>query len=93
MAAKTRLSLESIGALEEDRFDDLPGEAFIRGYVRSYAGCIGLSPDEAVLRYREWRLSNPGPEQAERPRRRKLPLLLAAAALASAGAVLWLWRR
>ncbi len=55
VARATRLPPPSIAALEEDRFDALPGEAFTVGYIRSYAACIGLSPDEAVLRYREAR--------------------------------------
>ena len=55
VARLTRLSLTAIAALEEDRFAELPPEVFTLGYIRSYAGCIGLDADEAVLRYRETR--------------------------------------
>ncbi len=95
VARQTRLSLASIAALEEDRYEALPGEAFVLGYVRSYAGCIGLAPDEAVLRYQEYRQETTEPAEAPKPRRRVLlPAGLAAAVLlASVAAAWWHWGR
>jgi cytoskeletal protein RodZ len=55
VARATRLSAGAIASLEEDRFEALPAEAFTLGYIRSYATCIGLDPDDAVLRYQEAR--------------------------------------
>src|SRR5581483_7938247 len=66
VAKATRVPIEHLRALEEDRIDDLPGDAFAIGYIRNYARCIGLSADEAVLRYQEARRSRPVTEGSER---------------------------
>ncbi len=47
VASELHLRVEVIQALEEGNEAALPGAAFIRGYVRSYARCVGL--DEAAL--------------------------------------------
>jgi cytoskeletal protein RodZ len=47
----TRISASTLGALESDHFDDLPGEVFVRGFLRSYAQAVGLSPEEVLARY------------------------------------------
>ena len=38
--------------MEEERFDHLPAPIFIIGFLRQYAQCIGLDPEDVVLRYR-----------------------------------------
>jgi cytoskeletal protein RodZ len=43
----TRIPLRQLELLEEDRFDDLPGEVFARGFIKSYARAVGV--DEAPL--------------------------------------------
>lgn len=53
---QTRISPPAIAALEGDRFDELPGRVFVVGYLRAYAECVGLGPDELVARYDEWRV-------------------------------------
>ena len=47
----TRISSGTLAALESDHFDDLPGEVFVRGFLRSYAQAVGLSPEEVLARY------------------------------------------
>ena len=47
----TRIPLASLERVEADRFDDLPGEVFVRGFLRSYARAIGLEPDEILALY------------------------------------------
>jgi cytoskeletal protein RodZ len=70
VAQATRLSVDALVALEEDRFDALYGEAFAIGAIRNYARCIGLNEDDAVLRFQEMvqerRDAEPAP--AEPPR-------------------------
>ena len=48
----TRIRRVFLEALEEERFDDLPGEAYAKGFVRNYALFLGLNPDEALAAYR-----------------------------------------
>jgi cytoskeletal protein RodZ len=47
----TRISSAAIHAIESDRFDELPGEVFVRGFLRAYAQAIGLLPAEVLARY------------------------------------------
>jgi cytoskeletal protein RodZ len=47
----TRISSGSIEAIECDRFDELPGEVFVRGFLKAYAQAIGLLPAEVLARY------------------------------------------
>ncbi len=97
VAHATRLSAGAIASLEEDRFEALPAEAFTLGYIRSYASCIGLDPDDAVLRYQEARqeaagAAPPAPEPAPRRKRWLGPVVIAAlfVALAVVGELLLL---
>jgi cytoskeleton protein RodZ len=53
MAEHLRINRRYIHALEEGRVKDLPGAAYAVGFVRSYAGALGLDPDEAVRRFRD----------------------------------------
>jgi cytoskeletal protein RodZ len=44
LALSTRIPLRSLRLLEEDRFDALPGEVFVRGFLRSYSRAVGIDP-------------------------------------------------
>ncbi len=50
-AATLRLPEKILVHLEAGRFDQLPGDTFARGYVRSYASMLGLDPQRLVLEY------------------------------------------
>ena len=41
----TRIPVVSIERIEGDHFDDLPGEVFVRGFLRAYARALLLPPD------------------------------------------------
>ncbi len=47
----TRIPAPTLESIERDRFDDLPGEVFVRGFLKSYAKVVGVLPQEAVARY------------------------------------------
>lgn len=47
----TRIPVTTIESIEQDRFDDLPGEVFVRGFLKSFAQAVGLQGDEIVARY------------------------------------------
>ncbi len=47
----TRIPQATLEAIEQDHFDDLPGEVFVKGFLKSYAQTVGLHPDEIVARY------------------------------------------
>ena len=47
----TRIPVGTLESIEADHFDDLPGEVFVKGFLKSYAQTLGLVPDEIVARY------------------------------------------
>ncbi len=51
VARVTRIQLRTIERLEDGRFDELPADVFVRGFIRNYARCVGLPVDEALTRY------------------------------------------
>lgn len=51
IADRTKISIRYLKAMEQDRFDVLPGPIFVRGFLREYAKYVGLSPDEVVNFY------------------------------------------
>ncbi len=53
VADGTKISISRLRLIEENRFDDLPAEVFVRGFIRNYAEYIGIDPEEAILRLEE----------------------------------------
>lgn len=51
VSASTKISNRFLSALETDRFDQLPGGIFNKGFVRAYARYLGLDEDQAVADY------------------------------------------
>ncbi|MGA8763405.1 MAG: helix-turn-helix transcriptional regulator, partial [Candidatus Sulfotelmatobacter sp.] len=47
----TKIGTRMLKALEDERFDQLPGGVFNKGFVRAYARQIGLDAEEAVNDY------------------------------------------
>jgi cytoskeletal protein RodZ len=47
----TRVPVSSVERIEADRFDELPGEVFVRGFLKSYARALGVEPDDVLARY------------------------------------------
>jgi len=46
--AETHIRAKYLLALEEDRFDVLPGPAYVRAFLRGYAERLGLDPQELM---------------------------------------------
>ncbi len=53
IAQSTKISIRFLRALEESRFEDLPGEVFVKGFIRSYGQAIGSNEDELLAAYLE----------------------------------------
>ena len=51
VARATRVPMSSVERLESDQFDELPGEVFVRGFMKSYARAVGADPDDVLARY------------------------------------------
>ena len=74
----TKISPSLIAALEEGQVERLPSRVFVVNYIRAYATVIGLSPEEAILRYEEVDKAAPEPSPVvlEQERRRRAWLAL-----------------
>lgn len=53
ISGATKIHIRYLKALEENSFDQLPGEVFIKGYIRSYANTIGSDVEEMLNIYKE----------------------------------------
>jgi cytoskeleton protein RodZ len=51
VAATTKISVRMLQALEEERFGQLPGGIFNKGFVRAYARHLGLDEEQAIADY------------------------------------------
>jgi len=87
------MRVRHLEALEGNRFDELPGRAYARAFLRSYATALELDADRFVAEFDEqvpepeesWELAPPP------PRRRGIPLKTAPIAAVVSLAVLLVW--
>ncbi len=61
VAKVTKIQPRILERLEAGKLEGLPAEVFVRGFVRSFARCVGLDEDEALRRYAACGLSSLGP--------------------------------
>jgi len=52
-AQQTRISIHYLKAIEEEDFCKLPGEVFVKGFLKNYARFLRLPEDEVVKRFGE----------------------------------------
>lgn len=63
VAVSTKISVRMLRAIEEEKFDQLPGGIFNKGFVRAYARYLSLDEEKAVADY----LSASAPPAAQAP--------------------------
>jgi len=54
ISGTTKIHIRFLRALENNNFEELPGDVFIKGYIRSYADIIGSDPEETLNVYEEF---------------------------------------
>jgi cytoskeleton protein RodZ len=107
VASQLKLTQRQIEAIENERFDELPGNTFVRGFVRNYARFLDL-PWEPLHAYLEQHLPVER-QQAALPRVNEeasvllggsrssssilLVLVVLVAFAAGVGGVLWFWQQ
>jgi cytoskeleton protein RodZ len=74
ISLSTKIGKRFLSALEEERFDQLPGGIFSRGFVRAYARHLGIDEEKAVADY----LSATTPAATEQQPQNDLPIEVAA---------------
>lgn len=55
VAQQTRIRQDFLEALEEGRYDRLPADVQVRGFLRTYANVLGLKPQDVLALYRQER--------------------------------------
>jgi helix-turn-helix protein len=88
----TKIRAKYIRALEEENFTSIPGDAYIRGFLRTYADYLGLDGDVYVDEYASrfitsWRDDLPPRRERRRIRTRERPIERRAVLLVLAGIV------
>ena len=95
VAATLRIRVGFIKAMEEDRFDDLPGPAYISGFLRTYANHLGLDGDQLVAWFKDDSQSTFAPREMELPvpiseiRRPTFPIITVSLVIAIGIAAAW----
>ncbi len=93
------LSRKQIVALEQDDYKNLPGPTYVRGYLRSYAQLLGLSPEKVLESYNNLTVPSKPislPQSAPPPQITSSDYLIKAATVGVAAIVLglvYLWWR
>ena len=92
-AQQTRIGILYLKALEQEDFAKLPGEVFVKGFLKNYAKFLGLPEQEVLKKYGELRFTVAGatvaaplpavPEQA--------PVSQTRESLSSVSLEPWLW--
>lgn len=93
ISSATKISIRFLQALENDDFSIIPGGIFIRGFIRAYAGYLGLDQEQVMAEYQSVAQSEDYEltriSSANRPARKRgrriavLPLVVAVALLIS----------
>ena len=51
VADTTRIPMRTLEMIELSRFDSLPGDTFVKGFLRAYARAVGLPGEDVLARY------------------------------------------
>jgi hypothetical protein len=73
---RTKIRVRYLTALENERFGELPGDAYTRGFLRTYADHLGLDGQEVLAAYRARERQPDDVPVAPRPQRPYEPLRL-----------------
>ena len=64
IARDTNISKKFIEAIENENFSEMPGEAYLIGFFRTYADYLDIDPEEVISLYRNTKIQEqPVPEE------------------------------
>lgn len=70
----TKITMQSLAALEEDRFDAFPNKVYSRAFLRDYANYLGLDSSSLLDQYEvEWNDGMPVKEQKQAKAKKPAP--------------------
>ena len=71
VADKLHITMHYVRALETDAHDKLPGDVFIKGYLRAYSNLLGLEPSIVINVYNDYSNQRASAELESDTRRRR----------------------
>ncbi len=54
ISGHTKIAVSNLDLLERDRYDLLPPQVFVKGFIRSYVQELGLSPEDVLKRFEDF---------------------------------------
>jgi cytoskeleton protein RodZ len=95
--AATRIRTRYLEAIEDDRWDELPAEAYAKGFLRTYACYLELDPQQYLAAFRDNRREveeriAPVAERPYEPQRPRAPLFVGLALGLAAVLAVAAWR-
>jgi cytoskeleton protein RodZ len=63
LSRRTRIRIENLTSLEKEDLENLPSDAYVRGFLRQVCREIGLSPNDAIIRYEMVRAQSGPPDE------------------------------
>jgi len=67
----TRIKIEYLEALEDGEYDRLPVDVYVKGFLRSYANCLGVDEQTLIRSYEKERGIKTNIEKAQNPQNKK----------------------
>ena len=95
ISSQTRISKDTLQALEEEDHDRLPADVFVKGFIRAHARVVGADGDAAIRGYVESRRlvversGHPVSAAGSRPQSGMRRLILGGILVVIVGAVVW----
>lgn len=86
----TKISLRYLKALEEERWEELPGHTYIKGYLHIYADYLGLNANEVTAQYLQETISPISPSTPKKPKS-KIYLIYGGFLMLSIVCIIWLF--
>jgi hypothetical protein len=74
VSARTKIALHHLQAMEENRFDQLPGGLFTRSFLRQYTHALDLNQEEIIVSLKQQFEEPPAPIREPQPRYKLLHL-------------------
>lgn len=62
-AALTRIKIQHLEMMEADDFSKMPAPTYAKGFIRIYAGVLGLEADPLIQEYNDRHLNRPAEEE------------------------------
>jgi flagellar biosynthesis protein FlhG len=60
LSSETKINPRILEWIEEEIFDKLPAEVYLKGFLKAYAQCLGLVPQKVIDGYLEFMKDNRG---------------------------------